>query len=114
MKYTIDARGKKVGRIASEAAKILLGKNSPSFAKNIAVNVKVEIVNAKDTDITALKKEKDTYVTYTGFRGGLKTEKLGDLILRKGMKEVYERAVYNMLPKNKLRDVRMSNLIVKE
>lgn len=114
MKYTIDARGKKLGRVASEAAMVLLGKNSASFAKNVVAPVKVEILNAKDTDITALKKDRDVYVTYTGFRGGLKSEKLGDLIIRKGMSEVYERAVYNMLPKNKLRSVRMKNLIVKE
>jgi ribosomal protein L13 len=57
MKYTIDARGKKLGRVASEAAMVLLGKNSASFAKNVVAPVKVEILNAKDTDITALSSE---------------------------------------------------------
>jgi large subunit ribosomal protein L13 len=110
--YTIDAAGKKLGRIASEAASCLMGKKSVAFAKNVALPVEVRIVNAKRTDITAHKKSADTYVTYTGFRGGLNEEKLGDLINRRGMEEVFKRAVYNMLPENKLRAVRMKNLVV--
>ncbi len=110
--YTIDARDKKLGRIASEAAACLMGKKSVSFAKNIALPVEVRIVNAKLTNITAHKKNAVEYVTYTGHRGGLNTEKLGDLMVRRGMKEVYTRAVYTMLPKNKLRAERMKNLII--
>lgn len=114
MKYTIDAQGKKLGRIASEAASILMGKKSPAFAKNTVAEVKVEIANAGQTDVTALKKTRDIYVTYTGSRGGLNKESLGHLIERSGMKEVYRRAVRRMLPDNKLRDIRMKNLTVKE
>lgn len=114
MKYTIDAQGKKIGRIASEAAAGLMGKKSATFAKNTVAKVTVEIVNAAKTDMTAKKKENDTYVTYTGFRGGLNKESLGHLIERRGMKEVYTRAIRRMLPDNKLRDLRMKNLIVKE
>ncbi len=110
--YTIDARDKKLGRIASEAAACLMGKKTVAFAKNTALPMEVHIINAKLTNITAHKKNADTYVTYTGHRGGLNSEKLGDLIVRRGMKEVYTRAVYTMLPKNKLRDIRMKNLII--
>lgn len=113
MKYTIDAQGKKLGRIASEAASALLGKKSPAFQKNEVADIKVEILNADKTDMSALKKTRDTYVTYTGYRGGLNTETLGALIERRGMKEVYRRAVYSMLPNNKLRDIRIKNLIIK-
>ena len=114
MIYTIDAQGKKLGRIASEVASILLGKNNPEFAKNVVAKNKVEIKNVGRADIIAKKKENDKYVTYTGHRGGLKTESLGELINRRGMSEVFRRAVYRMLPSNKLRDERMKNLIIKE
>ncbi len=114
MKYTIDAQGKKIGRIASQAAAVLMGKNSASFAKNVVVQGQVEIINVSRADITARKRTGDVYVTYTGFRGGLKSETLGELINRRGMTEVFRRAVYRMLPNNKLRDKRIQNLIIKE
>jgi large subunit ribosomal protein L13 len=114
MKYTIDAQSKKIGRIASEAAAYLMGKSSVSFAKNTVADVKVEILNAEKADVNAKKKTGDKYITYTGFRGGLKSEKLGDLITRSGMIEVLRRAVYRMIPDNKLRDLRMKNLTIKK
>ena len=114
MKHTIDAQGKKIGRIASQAAAVLMGKNSTSFAKNKVAGQAVEIVNASKADITAAKKTKDIYVTYTGFRGGLNKESLGHLIDRRGMQEVFRRAVSRMLPDNKLRDDRMKNLTISE
>lgn len=114
MQHIIDAQGKKIGRVASQAAAMLLGKDSPSFAKNTVAARKVEIVNVSGADVTARKKEADTYVTYTGHRGGLENESLGELISRRGMKEVFRRAVYRMLPNNKLRDKRMHNLVIKD
>ena len=114
MKYTIDAQGKKIGRIASEAAALLMGKSTTSFTKNTVAEVSVEITNASKTDVSAVKKTRDIYVTYTGFRGGLKKESLGHLIERSGMKEVLERAIYRMLPDNKLRDLRFKNLTITE
>lgn len=113
MKYTIDAQGKKLGRIATEAAACLMGKKSVSFAKNKALEGAVEIVNAGKLDITAKKKAGDVYTTYTGFRGGLKKETLGELLTRKGASEALRRAIYGMLPNNKLRDVRIKNLTIK-
>ena len=114
MKHTIDAQGKKFGRIASQAASILLCKNSVTFAKNKVATDTVEIVNASKADITVKKKTADIYVTYTGFRGGLKSESLGALINRRGTKEVFHRAIYRMLPNNRLRDERIKNLTIKE
>ncbi len=114
MKHTIDAQGKKIGRIASQAAHILMGKNSPTFQKNKVGVDMVEIVNASKVDVTLKKKTDDKYVTYTGFRGGLKSESLGELITRRGMTEVFRRAVTRMLPANRLRDDRIKNLIIKE
>ncbi|MGC9605665.1 MAG: uL13 family ribosomal protein [Minisyncoccia bacterium] len=114
MKHVIDAQGKKIGRVASQAAAVLLGKDSPSFAKNKVAERQVEIVNAGKADVPPRKKRDDVYVTYTGHRGGLNKETLGNLIARRGMKEVFRRAVYRMLPSNKLRDIRMKNLTIKE
>ena len=114
MKYTIDAQNKKIGRIASEAAALLMGKSSTSFAKNVVSDTKVEIINADKADVIAKKKISDKYVTFTGFRGGLNSERLGDLITRAGMIEVLKRAVYNMIPNNKLRTPRMKNLTIKK
>ncbi|MCX6715544.1 MAG: uL13 family ribosomal protein [Candidatus Taylorbacteria bacterium] len=114
MKYTIDAQGKKIGRVASTAAARLMGKSSVSFAKNKVSTEVVEIINASKSDMTAVKKQNDKYVTFTGHRGGLNSETLGELINRRGMTEVYRRAVLRMLPSNKLQDLRMKNLIIKE
>lgn len=114
MKHTIDAQGKKIGRIATQAAAILLGKHSASFAKNKVSADTVEIINAARVDVTLRKKTNEKYVTYTGFRGGLKSESLGELINRRGMTEVFKRAITRMLPNNRLRDERIKNLSVKE
>lgn len=114
MKHTIDAQGKKIGRIASQAASMLLGKHSPAFQKNKVSADTVEIINASKVDLTLKKKTDDKFVTYTGFRGGLKSESLGELINRRGMTEVFRRAVTRMMPSNRLRDERIKNLIIKE
>lgn len=117
MKYTIDAADKKIGRIASEAASYLMGKNTVSFAKNNVADAKVEIINANRVYVTAKKKQGgagDDYVRYTGHRGGIKSLTLGEMIAQKGMSRVFKLAVYSMLPKNKLRARRMKNLSVKE
>lgn len=112
MKHTIDAQGKKIGRIASEAAACLMGKKSASFARNTVADVKVEISNASRADVTAHKRTSKVYVTYTGYRGGLNKEKLGERIDRRGMGEVLRTAIYRMLPNNKLRDRRIKNLTI--
>jgi large subunit ribosomal protein L13 len=114
MKFTIDAQGKKIGRVASAAAARLMGKHTAAFAKNKVIQDQVEIINASKTDMSAKKKQDDTYVTYTGYRGGLKSETLGELVIRKGMKEVYTRAIERMIPRNKLHTPRMKNLIIKD
>ncbi|MES3005518.1 MAG: 50S ribosomal protein L13 [Patescibacteria group bacterium] len=114
IKHVLDAKNKKLGRIASEAASILMGKNTPQFAKNVAPEVEVEIINASKTDINEKKKLDKTYITYSGHPGGQKEEELGKLIERKGIAEVYKRAVYGMLPDNKLRARAMTKLTVTE
>ncbi len=112
--YIIDAQGKKMGRVASQAAVYLMGKNSVKFARNIAPEVKVSIVNCSKANIDSKKKDNKEYVTFTGFRGGINTEKLGALIERKGVTEVFKRAVTRMLPSNSLRKAMLKNLTITE
>lgn len=111
---TIDATGKRLGRVASEAAIIILGKNSPTFAKNAVADVKVHITNCSKAYMSEKKKLDKEYVTFTGFRGGISGEKLGALIARKGAGEAFTRAVYRMIPRNSLRKKRILNLTVSE
>ena len=114
MKYTIDAKGKKMGRIASEVAGLLMGKNTVDYARNRTVNAEVSIINCSKADIDSKKKDKKEYITFTGFRGGINTENLSHLIERKGVTEAFRRAVYRMLPANTLRKIMMKNLIITE
>lgn len=114
MIHTIDAEGKKMGRVASEAATYLMGKRSPGFARNKVTPVQVKILNTSKAAIDIKKGIDKDYVTYTGFRGGLYTENLAHLITRKGASEAFRRAVYRMLPSNSLRKIMMKNLTITE
>lgn len=111
--YIIDATNKRLGRIASEAASVLMGKNTTGFVKNLTADVTVRVSNVKLLDISE-KKEKETFATYSGYPGGLKKETLGHLANRRGYSEVVRRVIAGMIPKNKLHKPRMKNLVVTE
>ena len=111
--YKIDADGKRLGRVATEAATILLGKNSPNFTKHTTAAVTVEISNASKLDITE-RKRKEIFQTYSGYPGGRKEETLDHLAKRRGYAEVLKRGIFGMLPSNKLRSERIKNLIITE
>jgi large subunit ribosomal protein L13 len=113
-KHTIDAQGKKLGRVASQAASLLMGKTLVTYARNKAPDVKVSIINCAKAAIDSKKKDEKIYVTFTGFRGGINHEKLGALVARKGTGEAFKRAVYRMLPSNSLRKTMMKNLTISE
>ncbi len=111
----IDASNKSLGRIATEAAEILRGKNSSSFEKNKITGKKVNIINASSIKITTRNKTRQkTYVRYSGYPGGKKEESLDKLSKRLGYKEVIKRAVYGMIPNNKLRPLLMKRLNISE
>jgi large subunit ribosomal protein L13 len=112
--HTIDASGKSVGRIATEAAVLLMGKDTPAFRKNIAPDVKVTITNAASAKIDAKKLKTKIYQRYSGFPGGRKERTMEEVIDVKGYAEIFEKAVYGMLPANKLRSVLMKNLTISE
>jgi len=114
MKHTIDAAGKKLGRVASEAAIFLIGKDTVTFAKNKVTPVQVEIVNASKADVNEKKLLTKTYSRYSGYPGGLRQPSMGTVVAKKGFSEIFTLAVYGMIPRNKLRAKIMKNLTVKE
>lgn len=114
MKYEIDATNKKLGRLASEIASILMGKNRADFARNTMPDVTVEVSNAGKLAVTNKKLESETYKSYSGYPSGLKERSMKKITTDKGLKEALRIAVRGMLPKNKLRDRMIKNLIITE
>lgn len=110
---TIDAKGVTLGRVASQAAKALMGKTSPDYKPNVAPNIKVEILNAGQTKMTERRIKETLHERYSGYPGGLKITTNEKILEGKGVKELYRLAVYNMLPANKLRTGMMKNLVIK-
>jgi len=110
--HKIDANGKAVGRIASEIALLLRGKNKPEYEPHLDMGDAVEVTNIEKIRITGRKLEDKEYHNHSGYPGGLRTRKMKDL-MTKNPKEVLEKAVYNMLPANKLRANMKKRLIIK-
>ena len=109
----IDAAGRPLGRVASEAASHILGKTSPDFAKNKVADVIVEVSNVEKLKISEAKRMQKIYQRYSGYPSGQKEMTLSELIEKKGYAEVLRRAVDGMIPRNRLRNPRMKNLIIK-
>ena len=112
--HTINAAGQKLGRVASQAAKALMGKVSVSYTPNIDTGVHVVITNASKLYLSERKRQGKVYTTYSGHPGGLKLETLQALIARKGTGEALRRAVERMLPRNTTRKARMKRLKISE
>ena len=112
--YTIDATGKSLGRVASEAATLLRGKGEATFERHIAPDVKVVITNASKVKIMQKKLTEKVYDWYSGYPGGRTEETMGSMIKRKGVGEVFRRAVKGMLPNNRLKSPIMKHLTVEE
>lgn len=113
-KYTINAEGKILGRVASEAAKILIGKNFPGYKPNKISNVSVIIENASKTKMSESRMNDIFHEKYSGHPGGLKKETNAKILEKKGWKELYEMTIYGMLPGNKLRPKIMKNLTIND
>ena len=112
--YNIDVTGKKLGRVASEIAAILIGKNDANFQKNQVADVRVEVMNASKMDITEKKSRTKVYTHYTGFPGGLRKATLEEMATKKGYGAVLENAVTGMIHNNKLKKIIVKNLTIKE
>jgi large subunit ribosomal protein L13 len=107
--YQIDAAGKVLGRMATEVAVLLRGKNTASWLPYITPENRVIIFNTDKIKVTGKKLEQKFYHHHTGYPGGLKEESLGKLLARDS-REVIKLAVYGMLPRNKTRDKIIRNL----
>lgn len=111
--HTIDASNKRLGKVATEAASVLLGKNRADFTKHQTADVQVTITNVSKLDISE-KRAEEIYQTFSGFPGGRRVETLGHLAGRRGYAEVVRRTVAGMIPNNKLKKPRLKNLIISE
>jgi len=111
--YKIDASNKILGKVAAEAANYLRGKNKPDFAPNIVCKEKVLIVNASKVTITGRKLLNEKYYSHSGYLGNLKSISMKDLF-EKNPEMVMYKAVYGMLPRNKLRKKYLKKLEIKK
>lgn len=110
----IDAKNQTIGRVATQAATILMGKDSPDYAPNKHPELIVHIVNASKIKIDQKKLDQKKYVSYSGHPGGLKYTPIKKVIAEKGYEEVFRKAVKGMLPKNKLQAPMLKNLKVSD
>lgn len=99
--YVVDASGKTLGRLATEAARVLSGKNSPKYTPFMDMGDHLIVINAEKVRLTGLKSQQKVYRRYTGFPGGLREESFVRLLQRKPEK-IVEEAIKGMLPKTKL------------
>jgi len=99
--YVVDAEGLTLGRLASEVAKILRGKNKPTFTPHIDTGDYVIIVNAEKVKVTGKKLDQKIYYHHSDYVGGLKETTLREMMAKKPEK-VVELAVKGMLPKGPL------------
>ncbi len=99
--HVIDADGAVLGRVATEAARLLTGKHKPTWAPHVDGGDHVIVVNAARLDVSPRKAAEKRYHRHSGYPGGLRTTTLGDLLTRHPDR-VVRLAVRGMLPKNRL------------
>lgn len=110
----INASGKKLGRLASELAILLRGKNESDFERHVLPSVKVTVTNAGEISTTDRKLAGMEHKRYSGYPGGLKILTGRQVVAKKGKRELLKKAVYGMLPKNTHRSKIIKNLIITE
>lgn len=109
--YIVDAKGKTLGRLASEVANILRGKNKPTFTPHVDCGDYVIIINAKDIQLTGNKLDQKMYYNHSGFPGGLR-ERTAKVMKESYPTEMIERAIKGMLPKGRLGRAMFKKLFV--
>jgi len=109
--YIVDADGKTLGRLATVVASYLLGKHKVRYSPHLDCGDNVVIINAAKVHVTGNKLEDKTYYRHSGYPGGIKGTTLAEMLERHPAAAV-EKAVYGMLPKNRLSDDRLRRLKV--
>ena len=99
--YIVDAEGKTLGRLSAEIAKVLRGKNKPTYTPHVDTGDYVIVVNAEKVELTGKKLRNKIYFHHTGYNGGGKYASAGEW-LKRFPERVIEHAVKGMLPKNRL------------
>ncbi len=99
--YVVDAEGQTLGRMASEIAKILRGKNKPEFTPHVDTGDYVVVVNTAKVKVTGKKLQQKVYYNHSDYVGGMKETTLAEL-MQKDPEKVVELAVKGMLPKGPL------------
>lgn len=99
--YIVDAEGQTVGRLASEIAKVLRGKNKPVYTPHVDTGDYVIVINAAKVKFTGKKLRKKVYFHHTGYPGGGRFATAGEW-MQKYPERVLEHAIKGMLPKNRL------------
>ncbi len=99
--WLIDADGRSLGRLATKVANLLRGKNKPQYVDFMDTGDFVVVVNAEKIKVTGKKLDQKKYYSHTGYPGGIKEKTLRELMDKKP-EEVIRKAVWGMLPKNKL------------
>lgn len=113
----IDAQGKSIGRVATEAAMSLMGKDRADFEAHIIQSEGVHITNASKVIIDQKKltgKSKKVYKRYTGYPGGLREEPMTKVIAKHGYGEIFKKAIRGMLPSNKHRPELLKKIEITE
>jgi large subunit ribosomal protein L13 len=109
--YVVDVDGKVLGRQAGKIARILMGKNKPTYTPHLDTGDYVIVVNAKKIVVTGKKNLQKEYFHYTGYPGGLRSKSFQSLIKSKP-EFIFREAVKGMLPKNRLGRKMMKKLFV--
>ena len=107
--YLVDAKGKTLGRLSTEIATVLRGKNKVTFTPNVDGGDYVVVINAEQVQVTGKKRQNKVYGHHTGYIGNLKEINF-DKLLVKNPTKIIEYSVRGMLPKNKLRADMMKRL----
>ncbi len=109
--HFVDASGQVLGSLASDVAQKIMGKNKPSYSPNLDMGDNVVVTNAAKIAVTGNKMQNKIYYRHTGYPGGLKSTTLEELF-EKDPAEVLRKAVWGMLPNNKLRKKRITHLYI--
>ena len=99
--HIIDAKGKVLGRLATEVAQLLMGKHKPIFSRHLDTGDFVVVINAEKVDISGNKEKQKLYHRHSGYPGSLKSITLEEMLKTKP-ERVIEHAIKGMLPKNRL------------
>ena len=110
--YNLDAANKSIGRLATQIALILRGKNKPEFNPASDSGDIAQVKNIRQAKFTGKKIEQKKYYSYSGYPGGLKSKKIAD-VFKVNPAEILKTAVYEMLPPVKFRRNMMRRLIIK-